>query len=136
MTGLSLAITTPVSNVHTGPNRLPQSVTDAIRTGGSGEIAASIRLLQDHSDGVNKKRLNQEADAVLGIDVTAAGRDTQSFFTDMKPHFSGIKGPQVQELTRKRINAMLETQHKARQTNEQQAKAQLWQYIDQGKTPD
>lgn len=81
-------------------------------------------------------RRNQEADAVLVVNMTAAGRDTQSFFTDMESYLSGIKDPQVQELTRRRINALLETQHKAQQANEQQAKAQLWQYIDQGKTPD
>ena len=125
-----------VTSVGYNYGTLPQSVQDAIRTGGPGEIAASIRLLQDHNDGVNKKRRNQEADAVLGIDMTAAGRDTQSFFTDMESYLSGIKDPQVQELTRRRINAMLETQHKAQQANQQQAKAQLWSYIDQGATPD
>lgn len=125
-----------VSSVAYNYGTLPQSVADAIRTGGPGEIAASIRLLQNDNSGVNKKRRNQEADAVLGIDMAAAGRDTQSFFTDMEGYLSTIKDPQVQELTRRRINALLETQHKAQQANEQQAKAQLWSYIDQGKTPD
>ncbi|MCK1492203.1 hypothetical protein IVB14_17685 [Bradyrhizobium sp. 180] len=125
-----------VTSVGYNYGTLPQSVTDAIRTGGPGEIAASIRLLQDHNDGVNKKRRNEEADAVLGINMTAAGRDTQSFFTDMESYLAGIKDPQVQELTRKRINALLETQHKAQEASERQAKATLWQYIDQGKTPD
>jgi len=134
--GLSAPAKAAVTSVAYNYGTLPQSVTDAIRTGGPGEIAASIRLLQDHNDGVNKKRRNAEADAVLGIDVSAAGRDTQSFFTDMESYLAGIKDPQVQELTRKRINALLETQHKAQQANEQQAKAQLWSYIDQGKTPD
>ncbi|KYK44551.1 hypothetical protein A1D31_14235 [Bradyrhizobium liaoningense] len=134
--GLSATAKAAVTSVAYNYGTLPQSVTDAIRTGGPGEIAASIRLLQDHNEGVNKKRRNQEADAVLGIDMTAAGRDTQSFFTDMESYLSGIKDPQVQELTRRRINAMLETQHKAQQANQQQAKAQLWSYIDQGATPD
>jgi len=134
--GLSAPAKAAVTSVAYNYGTLPQSVTDAIRTGGPGEIAASIRLLQDHNEGVNKKRRNAEADAVLGIDVTAAGRDTQSFFTDMESYLAGIKDPQVQELTRRRINAMLETQHKAQQANQQQAKAQLWSYIDQGATPD
>ncbi|MHB0785573.1 glycoside hydrolase family protein [Bradyrhizobium sp. 5.13L] len=133
---LSASAKAAVSSVGYNYGTLPQSVADAIRTGGPAEIATAIRGLQDHNDGVNKKRRNQEADAVLGFDVTAAGRDTQSFFTDMESYLSGIKDPQVQELTRRRINALLETQHKAQQANEQQAKATLWQYIDQGKTPD
>jgi len=131
---LSAPAKAAVTSVGYNYGTLPQSVSDAIRTGGPGEIAASIRLLQDHNEGVNKKRRNAEADAVLGIDMAAAGRDTQSFFTDMESYLSGIKDPQVQELTR--INSLLETQHKAQQANEQQAKAQLWSYIDQGKTPD
>ncbi len=133
---LSAPAKAAVSSVAYNYGTLPQSVADAIRTGGPGEIAASIRLLQDHNDGVNRKRRNQEADAVLGFDVSAAGRDTQSFFTDMESYLGKIKDPQVQELTRRRINALLETQHKAQAANEQQAKAQLWSYIDQGKTPD
>ncbi|MFZ5692458.1 MAG: glycoside hydrolase family protein [Pseudomonadota bacterium] len=134
--GLSAPAKAAVTSVAYNYGTLPQSVADAIRTGGPGEIAASIRLLQDHNEGVNKKRRNAEADAVLGIDMTAAGRDTQSFFTDMESYLSGIKDPQVQELTRRRINAMLETQHKAQQATQQQAKAQLWSYIDQDATPD
>lgn len=134
--GLSAPAKAAVSSVAYNYGTLPQSVTDAIRTGGPAEIANAIRGLQDQNDGVNKKRRNQEADAVLGINMTAAGRDTQSFFTDMESYLSTIKDPQVQELTRKRINAMLETQHKAQEANERQAKATLWQYIDQGKTPD
>lgn len=134
--GLSAPAKAAVTSVAYNYGTLPQSVADAIKTGGPGEIAASIRLLQDHNDGVNKKRRNAEADAALGIDMTAAARDTQSFFTDMESYLSGIKDPQVQELTRRRINAMLETQHKAQQANQQQAKAQLWSYIDQGATPD
>lgn len=125
-----------VSSVAYNYGTLPQSVTDAIRTGGPAEIATAIRGLQDQNDGVNRKRRNQEADAVLGINMTAAGRDTQSFFTDMETYLSTIKDPQVQELTRKRINAMLETQHKAQEASKQQAKAALWQYIDRGMTPD
>lgn len=125
-----------VSSVAYNYGTLPQSVSDAIRTGGPAEIADAIRGLQDNNDGVNKKRRNQEADAVLGINMTAAGRDTQSFFTDMESYLSTIKDPQVQELTRKRINAMLETQHKAQEASKQQAKAALWQYIDRGMTPD
>ncbi|MGY4333192.1 GH24 family phage-related lysozyme (muramidase) [Bradyrhizobium sp. LB7.2] len=134
--GLSAPAKAAVSSVAYNYGTLPQSVSDAISTGGPAEIAAAIRGLQDQNDGVNKKRRNQEADAVLGINMTAAGRDTQSFFTDMESYLSTIKDPQVQELTRKRINAMLETQHKAQEAGERQAKATLWQYIDQGKTPD
>lgn len=125
-----------MSSVAYNYGTLPQSVADAARTGGPAEIATAIRGLQDHNDGVNKKRRNQEADAVLGVNMAQAGRDTQSFFTDMESYLATIKDPQVQELTRKRINGMLETQHKAQQAQTQAAKATLWQYIDQGKTPD
>lgn len=125
-----------VSSVAYNYGTLPTSVADAIRTGGPAEIATAIRGLQDHNDGVNKKRRNQEADAVLGVDMGTAGRDVRSFYTDMESYLATIKDPEVQDLTRKRINAMLETQHKADEANKRQAKAALWTYIDQGKTPD
>ncbi|MGJ5032264.1 lysozyme [Bradyrhizobium sp. HKCCYLS2038] len=134
--GLSAPAKAAVTSVAYNYGTLPQSVADAVRTGGPAEVAAAIRSLESDNSGVNKKRRNQEADAVLGVNMTAAGRDTQSFFTDMEAHLATIKDPQVQELTRRRINAMLETQHKAQEANERQAKATLWQYIDQGKTPD
>ncbi|WOH79015.1 hypothetical protein RX327_24245 [Bradyrhizobium sp. BEA-2-5] len=133
---LSAPAKAAVTSVAYNYGTLPNSVADAIRTGGPAEIATAIRGLQDHNDGVNKKRRNQEADAVLGVNMAQAGRDTQSFFTDMESYLATIKDPQVQELTRKRINGMLETQHKAQQAQQQAAKATLWQYIDQGKTPD
>ncbi|WP_454618377.1 hypothetical protein [Bradyrhizobium cenepequi] len=125
-----------VTSVGYNYGTLPQSVTDAIRTGGPGEIATAIRGLQGDNGGVNKNRRNQEADAVLGINMTAAGRDVQSFYTDMESYLATIKDPQVQDLTRKRINSMLETQHKADEARTRSAKAELWNYIDQGKTPD
>lgn len=134
--GLSAPAKAAVSSVAYNYGTLPSSVADAIRTGGPAEIAGAIRGLQDHNEGVNKGRRNQEADAVLGVNMTAAGRDTQSFFTDMEGYLATIKDPQVQELTRKRINTMLETQHKAQQATTQQAKASLWNYIDKGMTPD
>ncbi|WP_455153245.1 hypothetical protein [Bradyrhizobium cenepequi] len=125
-----------VTSVGYNYGTLPQSVTDVIRTGGPGEIATAIRGLQGDNGGVNKNRRNQEADAVLGINMTAAGRDVQSFYTDMESYLATIKDPQVQDLTRKRINSMLETQHKADEARTRSAKAELWNYIDQGKTPD
>ncbi|MGX1353365.1 GH24 family phage-related lysozyme (muramidase) [Bradyrhizobium elkanii] len=133
---LSAPAKAAMSSVAYNYGTLPQSVADAARTGGPAEIATAIRGLSGDNAGVNNKRRNAEADAVLGVNMTQAGRDTQSFFTDMESYLSTIKDPQVQELTRKRINAMLETQHKAQQAQTQAAKASLWQYIDQGKTPD
>ncbi|WP_334539440.1 lysozyme [Bradyrhizobium sp. AZCC 1708] len=133
---LSAPAKAAVSSVAYNYGTTPSSVADAIRTGGPAEIAAAIRGLEGHNDGVNKKRRNQEADAVLGIDMGAAGRDTRSFFTDMESYLATIKDPQVQELTRKRINAMLETQHKADEATKRQAKAELWNYVDKGMTPD
>lgn len=133
---LSAPAKAAVSSVGYNYGTLPSSVAEAVRTGGPAEVAAAIRGLQDHNAGVNKKRRNQEADAVLGIDMGAAGRDTRSFFTDMESYLATIKDPDVQNLTRRRINAMLETQHKADEANKRQAKASLWNYIDQGATPD
>jgi len=125
-----------VSSVTYNYGTLPTSVSDAIRTGGPAEIAAAIRGLEGHNDGVNKGRRNKEADAVLGVNMTEAGRDTQSFFTDMESYLATIKDPEVQNLTRTRINAMLETQHKANTERQRAAKAELWNHIDQGRTPD
>lgn len=133
---LSAPAKAAVTSVAYNYGSLPESVANAIRTGGPAEIAAAIRGLGDHNEGINRKRRNQEADAVLGVNVSAQGRDAQSYFTNLETFLAGIKDPEVQDLTRKRINAMLETQHKAGQERERSAKAELWKYIDQGVTPD
>lgn len=129
-----------VTSVGYNYGTLPDSVANAIMTGGPAEIAAAIRGLENHNEGVNKGRRNKEADAVLGINsaagVAAAGRGAQSFYTDLEAYLAKITDPDVQDMTRKRINAMLETQHKAVVENQRQAKATLWSYIDKGQTPD
>lgn len=125
-----------VTSVAYNYGSLPNSVVNAVRTGGPAEIATAIRGLEGANDGVNRKRRNQEADAVLGLDIGTAGRNAQSYFTGMEEYLSGIKDPDVRELTRRRINASLETQNKAEQAATKQAKAQLWSYVDRGMTPD
>lgn len=134
--GLSAPARAAVTSVAYNYGSLPDSVVNAVRTGGPAEIATAIRGLADHNEGVNRKRRNQEADAVLGIDTGAAGRNAQSYFTGMEEYLNGIKDPDVRELARRRINASLETQNKAEQAATKQAKAQLWSYVDQGMTPD
>lgn len=133
---LSAPAKAAVTSVAYNYGTLPESVTNAIRTGGPAEIAAAIRGLAGHNDGVNSKRRNQEADAVVGVDMSAAGKGAESYFTNLETYLSTIKDPEVQDLTRKRINAMLETQHKATTERERAAKATLWQYIDKNMTPD
>lgn len=134
--GLSAPAKAAVTSVAYNYGTLPESVTNAIRTGDPAEIAAAIRGLESHNDGVNKKRRNEEADAVIGADIARDGQAAQNYFTNLETYLSTIKDPDVQDLTRKRINAMLETQHKAATERERTAKATLWKHIDQGATPD
>lgn len=49
---------------------------------------------------------------------------------------AGIADPRVRELTQRRVQATLETQSRAEEAREKQAKAELWRAIDEGKTPD
>jgi len=137
---LSAPAKAAVTSVAYNYGSLPESVASAIKTGGPAEIATAIRGLENHNDGINKGRRNKEADAVLGIKtaagVAAAGRDAQSFYTDLEGYLAKITDPDVQDMTRKRINAMLETKNKAVTENQRQAKATLWSYIDKGQTPD
>lgn len=134
--GLSAPAKAAVTSVAYNYGTLPESVSNAIRTGGPAEIAAAIRGLENHNGGVNKGRRNKEADAVLGADMAKDGQAAQSYFTNLESYLSTIKDPEVADLTRKRINAMLETQHKAATERERAAKATLWKHIDQGMTPD
>lgn len=137
---LSAPAKAAVTSVAYNYGTLPDTVANAIRTGGPAEIATAIRGLAGHNEGVNAGRRNKEADAVLGIDTTAgtndAARDAQSFYVNLESYLAKITDPDVQDMTRKRINAMLETQHKASTERQRTAKATLWTYIDQGKTPD
>lgn len=133
---LSAPAKAAVTSVAYNYGTLPESVTNAIRTGGPAEIAAAIRGLEGHNQGVNKKRRNEEADAVLGADIAKDGQAAQSYFTNLETYLGTIKDPEVQDLTRKRINAMLETQHKAATERERAAKGELWKRIDMGDTPD
>lgn len=149
--GLSAPARAAVTSVGYNYGTLPGAVADAVRTGGPAEIAAAIRGLENHNGGVNKSRRNQEADAVAGAGaaegvgavatgagggVIAAAQNAQSYFTNMEGYLSKITDPDVQDMTRRRINAALETQHKASTERERAAKASLWSYIDKGQTPD
>ncbi|QND53458.1 hypothetical protein HB779_17355 [Phyllobacterium sp. 628] len=141
---LSASAKAAVTSVGYNYGTLPSSVANAIKVGGPAEIATAIRELEDHNGGVNAKRRNQEANAVAGFgtpsgggnDFAASARSAQNHFTDMESYLANIKDPDVQDMTRKRINAMIEAQGKADEAREKAAKADLWKYIDQGQTPD
>lgn len=143
--GLSPAAQAAVTSVAYNYGSLPFSVGNAIATGGPAEIAAAIRGLAGHNGGVNAGRRNKEADAAASgsaaggemvRNVNSAARQAQDYFTNLESYLATIKDPDVQERTRKRINAALEVQNKAREAGERAAKTELWKYVDQGATPD
>lgn len=65
-----------------------------------------------------------------------APRSVAPSFDDIENKLAAISDPDVRDATRKRLYAALETQSKAYEAQEKQAKAELWKYIDQGQTPD
>lgn len=67
---------------------------------------------------------------------TVAPRSVAPSFDDIESKLAAISDPDVRDATRKRLYAALETQSKAYEAQEKQAKAELWKYIDQGQTPD
>lgn len=142
---LSSAAQAAVTSVAYNYGSLPFAVGNAIVTGGPAEIAAAIRGLAGHNSGVNASRRNKEADAAasgnaagvgVGQNVNSAVRQAQDYFTNLESYLATIKDPDVQDRTRKRINAANEAQNKAREAGEKAAKSELWSYIDAGKTPD
>lgn len=56
--------------------------------------------------------------------------------TDIEGRLSQIADPIVRDLTRKRLYVQIEAQNKAQEQAERAAKAELWRYVEQGKTPD
>ncbi|MDK2769920.1 MAG: hypothetical protein KYX69_19655 [Sphingomonas sp.] len=133
---LSAPAQAAVTSVAYNYGSLPFAVGNAIATGGPAEIAAAIRGLAGHNNGVNTGRRDREADAVATGNVNAAARQAQDYFTGLEGYLAGIKDPDVQDRTRRRINAALEVQNKANEARERAAKAELWKYVDQGQTPD
>lgn len=65
-----------------------------------------------------------------------APRAAMASYDDIEGQLAAIKDPKVRDLTRQRVMAGIEIQNKASEARERQAKAELWNYIDQGKTPD
>jgi D-alanyl-D-alanine carboxypeptidase. len=65
-----------------------------------------------------------------------APRSAMPSFDDIEAKLSSIADPDVRDLTRKRLYTALEAQNKASEAQEKAAKAELWEYIDQGATPD
>lgn len=63
-------------------------------------------------------------------------RASMPSYDEIEGRLAQISDPDVRELTRKRIYAGMEASSKAREEQERQAKATLWQYVDQGMTPD
>lgn len=65
-----------------------------------------------------------------------APRSLAPSYADIEDRLNAIPNEKVRDLTRKRIYAQLEAQSKAQEQQEKAAKAELWKYVDQGKTPD
>ncbi|OHV24947.1 hypothetical protein EOS93_25170 [Rhizobium sp. RMa-01] len=63
-------------------------------------------------------------------------RASMPSYDDIETTLSGISNPRIRELTRKRLYAAIEMRSKAEEANTNSARAQLWNYVDQGKTPD
>jgi hypothetical protein len=61
---------------------------------------------------------------------------TMPSYDDIESRLSSIADPKVADIARRRIYAAMEAQNKAQEAAQKQAQAQLWSYIDQGKTPD
>lgn len=67
---------------------------------------------------------------------TVATRSAMPSYDEIETRLDKIADPDVRDLTRKRVYAMLEAQSKAEEERGKAAKAELWKYIDQGQTPD
>lgn len=67
---------------------------------------------------------------------TIAPRTTMPSYDDIEARLAAISDPDVRDATRKRLYSAIEAQSRATEAREKQAKAELWQYIDQGATPD
>lgn len=65
-----------------------------------------------------------------------APRAAMASYDDIEGRLAAITDPKVRDLTRQRVMAGIEMQNKASVAKENAAKAQLWQYIDQGMSPD
>jgi hypothetical protein len=65
-----------------------------------------------------------------------ASRSLAPSYDEIETRLSQISDPDVRDLTRKRINSMLEARSKAEKAQQDAAKAELWRYVDQGATPD
>lgn len=110
------------------------SVIRAARSGDQAALATSIRNLGGHNGGVNRTRRNREA-AMIGSNATDV-REGASRFEVMERQLAGIKDPDVQDATRRRLNSLLEAQKKADEANQKQAEMELFAAVERGGTPD
>ncbi|RUX02450.1 MAG: hypothetical protein E5V51_00150 [Mesorhizobium sp.] len=65
-----------------------------------------------------------------------APRSVAPSYDDIETKLGAISDPDVRDATRKRLYAAMESQSKAQEQQEKAAKAELWKYIDENKTPD
>ncbi|MGM4915897.1 M15 family metallopeptidase [Tardiphaga sp. 813_E8_N1_3] len=65
-----------------------------------------------------------------------APRAAMASYDDIEGRLAAISDPKVRDLTRQRVMSGIEMQNKATEARQKQAQAELWQYIDQGKSPD
>lgn len=68
--------------------------------------------------------------------MVVAPRSAMASYDDIEGRLQAITDPKVRDLTRARVMSGIDMQNKAAEANQKQAAATLWQYVDQGKTPD
>lgn len=65
-----------------------------------------------------------------------APRAAMASYDDIEGRLAAISDPKVRDLTRQRVMSAITVQNQAAEANQKQAAATLWQYVDQGYTPD
>lgn len=89
-----------------------------------------------HVEPMGTRGSAQFAGTVAPRNNNIAPRSVAPSYDDIETKLSAISDPDVRDATRKRLYSALEAQNKAQEAQEKQAKAELWRYIDEGKTPD